>query len=326
MNVEDVFEIAFENAVEKHGGSSCEYISDCLERSGYIATFHYFRNEDNKSCVKFLLQNFNRDDDFFDNPYATRKSKDEKRQDTIDFLKKEWAIGLPTSYEDMNELDGMVGLSKYISNSYLRNTEFDEIEYLFLAVIRPLIDYVKTGLTYLKDGKEFFSSYEKTVGIFLNIYFMSEGFKVIRQVSDATSQHRRDFHVRIKDTHSRLFNKLIDDTECKSIVVECKNSNKVEQLVIAVNQINRYSNSARFGKLGFIFVRSKGNPFKLTDYVHSPCTNLIFDDQDILNILNDIESAFNRFKRHKDKNTLGRELSACSDIYDRYQEFCEKSH
>jgi hypothetical protein len=155
---------------------------------------------------------------------------------------------------------------------------------------------------------------------------MSEGFKVVRQVSDATSQHRRDFHVRIKDTDSRLFNKLIDDTECKSIVVECKNSNKVEQLVVAVNQVNRYSNSSRFGKLGLIFVRGKGNPFKLTDYVHSSFTNLIFDDQDVINTLNDIESAFKRFKRHKDKNTLGREISACSDIYDRYQEFCEKTH
>lgn len=326
MNVEDIFEIAFENAVDKHGGSSCEYISDCLERSGFIATFHWFRNEDKKTCVKFLLQNFNRDDGFFDNPYATRKSKDEKKQDTIDFLKKEWAIGIPTSYEEMDELDGMVGLSKYISNSYSRNTDPDEIEYLFIAVINPLIDYVRASLACLKDGKEFFSDYEKIVGIFLNIYFVSEGFKVIRQVSDATSQHRRDFHVRIKDTDSRLFNKLIDDTGCKSIVVECKNSNKVEQLVSAVNQINRYSNSARFGKLGFIFVRSKGNPFKLTDYVHSPCINLVFDDQDVLSILGDIESAFNRFKRHKDKNTLGREVSACSDIYDRYQEFCEKSH
>ncbi|MEZ9884820.1 hypothetical protein AB4374_13205 [Vibrio splendidus] len=326
MNVEDIFEIAFENAVEKHGGSSCEYIPDFLENSGYIVTFYYSRNESDKPCVKFLLQNFNRDDEFFESYYSTRKSKDEKKQDVIEHLKKEWNIPFPTSYEYMNELDGMVELSKYISNSYLINTDIDEIEYLFVAVILPLIDFIKINLVKLKDGKEFFSEYEKIVGIFLNIYFMSEGFKVVRQVSDATSQHRRDFHVRIKDTNSRLFNKLIDDTECKSIVVECKNSKKTEQLVNAVNQINRYSNSARFGKLGLVFVRSKGNPFKQVDYVNSPCINLIFDDKDILNVLSDIESSFSRFKRHKDKETLGKEVSACFDIYDRYQELCEKSH
>jgi hypothetical protein len=326
MNVEDIFEVAFENAVEKHGGSLCEYIPDCLEYSGYIATFYYSRNENDKTCVKFLLQDFNRDDEFFGSHYSTRKSKEEKRQDVIEHLKKEWNIRLPTSYEYMNELDGMVELSRYISNSYLRNAGVDEVEYLFLAVIIPLIDFIKTNLVDLKDGKEFFSDYEKLVGIFLNIYFMSVGFKVVRQVSDATNQHRRDFHVRIKDTSSRLFNKLIDDTECKSIVVECKNSKNVEQLVNAVNQINRYSNAARFGKLGFVFVRTKGNPFKLVDYVNNPCVNLIFDDKDVLNVLSHIESAFGRFKHSKDKKTLEQEISACFDIYDRYQELCEKSH
>lgn len=68
MDVEDIFEIAFENAVEKHGGSSCEYIPDCLESSGYIVTFYHSRNENDKLCVKFLLQNFNRDDELKKTP------------------------------------------------------------------------------------------------------------------------------------------------------------------------------------------------------------------------------------------------------------------
>ena len=326
MNVEDIFEIAFENLVEKHGGAACEYIADCLEDTGFIATFYYLKKQDNKPRVKFLLQDFNRDDQFFEDYFSIRNPKDDKKRKVIDFLKKEWDIPIQTSYEYMNALDGMVELSKYISKVYARNTDFDEIEYLFIAVILPLIDFIESSLESLQDGIESFSEYEKIVGIFLNIYFISEGFKVVQQISDSTSQHRRDFQVRIKDTDSRLFNKLVDDTECKSIVVECKNSKKIEQLRNAVNQINRYSNSARFGKLGLIFVRSKGNPFKLVDYLNSPCISLIFDDKDIINVLNDIKSSFYRFKNHKDKDTLGNEISACLDIYDRYQELCEKSH
>lgn len=325
MNVEDIFEIAFENSVDNHGGSSCEYISDCLGDQGYIATFYYSK-KNNKPCVTYLLQDFNREDSFFGNHFSTRKSKEDKRQGVIDFLNREWDIPLPKSFEFMSELYGMTELSKYISNVYLSNSDADEIEYLFTSVILPMIDFIKSNLKDLKEGKENFSEYEKLVGIFLNLYFMSEGFKVIPQVTDSTNQHRRDFHVRIKDTNSRLFNNLVDETKCKSIVVECKNSRRKDQLICAINQINRYSNSARFGRLGLVFVRSKGNPFKLTDYVNSPCISLILDDTDIISSLDGIERSFCKFQRHKNKDALGGEISACLDLYDRYQELCEKAH
>ncbi|MFN1651951.1 hypothetical protein [Vibrio rotiferianus] len=326
MDVEDIFEIAFENLVYKNNGRVLEYINNCLDDCGYLATFYYGRDENDKSCVKFLVQDFNRDDNYFDRHFSSRKEKEDKKSKLLDFLRDEWNIGLNTSYEFMDELDGMLELSRLMSKVYERNCDFDSIEYLFIAVVRPMIDFVKNKIASLDSGISTFSDYEKIVNIFLNIYVISDSFKVINQVSDSTNQHRRDFQVRIRDTESRLFNKLVDETECKSIVVECKNSNKKEELRKAVNQINKYSYSSRFGKLGFIFIRSKGNPFKLTDYVNSPCTIIVFDDDDIISILNEIDFSFLNYRTNKDKKLLSKEISACFDIYDRYQELCEKSH
>ncbi|WP_421153560.1 hypothetical protein [Aeromonas dhakensis] len=320
MTVDELFEITFENLVDKNRATMCEYIPDCLESLGYLATFHYSRGDDNKTNVTYLLQDFH----FRQNTRFGEKTNDERKQETIDFLKKEWDIKLPKKFIFMDELDGMVELSKNIAKVYSRNECAYEIEAFLSLAITPLINFLSDQLQSLSCGIKSFSDYEKLIGIFLNLYFMSDNYKVIRQVSNATNQHRRDFHVRIKDTNSRLFNKLIDDTKCKSIVVECKNSKEKSQLKKAIAQVNNYSYSASFGELGLVFVRKKGNPFKLTDYVNSPCVILIFDDDDIENILSEMSSSINRFRYEKKKDVFSQEISACHDLYDRYQEFCEK--
>ncbi|MBS7599484.1 hypothetical protein [Pseudomonas sp. RC2C2] len=327
MDLCDFYEVATEDLIYSTTIGSADILYSYLESHGYVVTFRYTRHPETSELERrFYLIDYHcgRLRDSYGS--ISEESKKENLEQVIEHLKKEYNNVKLQYFEIVEPIEPMYLLSLKLRHAMPHCQLLDEESFveLYESAVLPFVQFITGQLERLPTGREDCYKYEKLIGIFLNIYFLSAGFRVTYQIANASNQHRRDFFVRVKRTTDVDFNELIVETQAKSIVVECKNSIQKKEFIDAVSQVEKYSKASSFGKLGMIFTRKKCDIFKLIDYTKSPCTIIVMDDSDIRTWLFKISTSYSYYKRHKNKEKLLQDIDGCSDFFERYQEICEK--
>jgi hypothetical protein len=326
MDISYLYEKATEDLIEKHGVGSMEILYDYLESHGYVVSFKYVRLSDATVERKFYLFNYHCSTLGIDRFGFSGKSEEQLLSEVISGLKEEYHNVTQQTFEVVDNVEVMYEMSSNLPfvMSYCKSSGEDSFVNLCESAVFPLVRFVEGELKKSKAGLAECRKYEKLVGIFLNLYFASPGFRVVFQKTNGSDQHRRDFFVRIKHTDIEDFNDLIKKTDAKSIVVECKNSVNKKIFIEAVNQVERYSRASNFGSLALIFARKKPKILTITDYVSSSCVIVVMDDRDINNWMTKISLSYNYYSSHKNRSRFLLDINGCLDLFERYQEICEQ--
>lgn len=327
MDLYDIYETATEELIDSTNIGCAEILYDYRESHGYVVTFGYSKNPETSEVERcFYLVDYHCGK--IKNNYGAISDKDKKDnlEQVINDLKNEYSNVRLQYFDVVDSIEPMYLLSLKLRHAMSHSKLIDDDEFVefYEAAVLPLADFTIKQLEKTSTGRKDCYKYEKLIGTFLNLYFLSAGFRVTYQTAHSTNQHRRDFFVRVKHTSDLDFNALTAEKQAKSIVVECKNSNQKKEFLNAISQVEKYSNASNFGKLGMVFMREKCDIFKIIDYTKSSCTIIVMDDSDIRAWLFKFTSSYYYYKRHKNKEKLLKDLDGCSDFFERYQEICEK--